>query len=100
MIERFDEAPCVTSSVDTIKPHQMNILHELVGSMNPTPFLKTMEEGVSFIDALLREISHLDEELSSQKESMNISPSMDDQDLRSLVDDDANSVIEEEEGKA
>ena len=41
LIERFYEAPCVTSSVDTIQPYQPNILHDLGGSMNPNPFLKT-----------------------------------------------------------
>ena len=73
LIERFDEAPCVTSSIDTIKPHQTNILHEQEGSMNPTPFLKTMVGGVSLFDAFPGARSPLDEGSSSQEESMNFS---------------------------
>ena len=51
------------------------------------------------MDALPRERYPLDEGLSSQEESMKIPPSIDDQDLRSLVDDEVVLVIEEEEGK-
>ena len=69
LVERFDETSCVTSSIETIKPYQTNILHELEGSMNPTQFLKTMEEGVSLFDALPRARSPLSEGSSSQEES-------------------------------
>ena len=47
--------------------------------MNPDPFLKTMEEGVSFFDALPRAISPLDEGLSSQEEGMKTPSSIYDQ---------------------
>ena len=77
LIERFDEAPYVTYSIDTIKPHQMKLLHELEGSMNSTPLLKTMEEGVIFFYALPRERSPLSEGSSSQEESMKVSLSID-----------------------
>ena len=68
--------------------------------MNPTPFLKTMEEGVILFDAFPRARSPLDEGLSFQEEIMKIPPSIDDQDLRSLFDDEANLVIEEEKSEA
>ena len=75
----------------------MNLLHELEGSMNPTPFLKTMGEGVIFFYAFPRARSPLSEGSSSQEESMKVSPSIVDQALLSLIDDGTISVIEEEE---
>ena len=56
-----------------------------------------MEEGVSLLDALPRARSPLGEGSSSQEESMKVSPSKDDQDLRSLIDAEKISVIEEGE---
>ena len=44
--------------------------------------------------------SPLHEEISSQEEDMEILPSKEDQDLRSLIDDEAFSTIEEEEEEA
>lgn len=100
LVERFDDISCETSSIATIKPNQTKILHELGGSINPTPFLKTNEEEVSLFDAFPRARSPLDEGLSSQRKDMNIPSSKEDQDLRSLVEDKENSTIEEERGKA
>ena len=65
--------------------------------MNPTPFLKTMEEGVSLFDAFPRARSPLNEGSSSQEEIMKVSPSIVDQELMFLIDDGTISVIEEEE---
>ena len=58
-----------------------------------------MEEGVSLFDTFPRERYPFDEGLYSQKEGMKIPPPIEDQDLRSLIDDGATSIIEEEEGK-
>ena len=75
-------------------------MHELGGSVNPTPFLKTIEGEVSLFDTLPKARSPLDGEISSQRKDMKIPSSKEDQDLRSLVEDKATSTIEEEKGKA
>ena len=74
-------------------------MHGLGGSINPTPFLKTIEEDVNLFYTLPRERSPSNEELSSQEEDMEIPPSKEDQDLRSLIDDEVFPTIEEEEEK-
>ena len=43
VVERFDEKFYETSSMEPIKPKQTKHLHELEGSINPTPFQKTIE---------------------------------------------------------
>ena len=62
-------------------------------------FMDRKKEGVSLFDALPRASSPLNEGNSSQKGSMEIPPSLDDQDIRSLVDDEAISIIGEEREK-
>ena len=45
-----------------------------------------MEEGVSLFDTLPRARSLFDEGISSQEDGMKIPPSIEDRDLRSLID--------------
>ena len=65
------------------------------GSTNPTPPMKTIEENLDLLDTFPRARSSLDEESSSQKEDMKIPLSKVDQDLRSPIDDEAFSTIED-----
>ena len=62
-------------------------------------FMKGGKEGVSLIDALPRARSPFDEESSSQEESMKVSPSIEGQDPRYLVEDEMIPVGGEEEEK-
>ena len=100
LVERFDDIPCETSSIATIKPPQTKLLHELGGSIYPSPFLKTNEEEVRLFDTFPRARYPLEEGLPSQKEDMKILSSKEDQDLRPLVEGKATSTSEEEEGEA
>ena len=89
IVERFDEKSYETPSMETTKPYQKKNLHGLEGSINSAPFQKTIEGEGNLYDALPKEKSPLQEELSSQEEDMEIPPSKEDQDLRSLIDDEA-----------
>ena len=62
-------------------------MHELEGSINPTPFQKTIEGDENMYDTLPRAISPLHEEIPLSRE---------DQDLRSLIIDEVFSNIDEE----
>ena len=52
---------------------------------------------MNLIDALPRARSPFDEEASSQEDSMKVSPSIEDQDPRPLIEDEMTSVVGEEE---
>ena len=69
---------------------------KLQGSINNF-FMKRKKEGMILFDALPRARSPLNEGNSSQEGSMEIPPSLDDQDLRYIFDDEVISVIGEEE---
>ena len=83
-----------------IKPNQTKILHGLEGSLNSAPFQKPIEGDGNLYHVFPRAKSPLHEDLSLQEEDVEIPPSKEDQDLRSLIVDEVFSTIEEEEEKA
>ena len=76
-----------TSLVELTKPKQKKPLHELEGSINPTPFQNAIEGVKNLQNTLLEARSPLQEELSSQKEDMEIFFSKEDRNKEPLNDD-------------
>ena len=83
----FDQRHSEIFLGELAKPKKSEPLHELEGSMKPTPF-QNIIEGVEYLqNALPREKAPLQQELSSQEEGMRIPPSRRDQAKGSLNDE-------------
>ena len=99
-MKRFDAKHSEMSLVELAKPKQTQPLHELEGSIKPTPLQNDIEVVRNFQNTFLEARSPLQEELSSQKEYMEISFSKEDQDKESLNDDEVTSINDEGEEQA
>ena len=95
VVERFDEEYYEIPSMESIKPNRTKILHGLEGSLNLAPFQKTIEGDGNLYDVFPREKSPLHEDLYSQGEDMEITLSKEYQDLRSTIDEETFSTMEE-----
>ena len=67
LVKRFD-----TSLVELTKPKKTKPLHDLEGSMKPTPFQNIFERVKYLQHYLPREKAPLQQEISSQEEDMRI----------------------------
>ena len=85
-MKRFDLKQYETSLGEQTKPKNLESLHELEGSMKPTPFHNIVEGVKDLQHAFPREKPPLQQELSSQEEDMRIPSSRGDQDKGSLND--------------
>ena len=88
-MERLDEGPHKTPSMESIKRNQTKLLHGLEGSLNSAPF----ERDGNLYDFFPRAKSPLHEDLSLQEEDKDIPHSKEDQDLRSPFEDEAFSTM-------
>ena len=95
-VKRFDVKQSESSLIKLAKHKHSKPLHELEIFVTPTPLQISIEGVKNLCDTLPKEISPLYEDPSSQKEDMEIPPSREDQDLRSLIDDEAFSNIDKE----
>ena len=93
LVKRFNEKHYETSLVELTKHTQTKPLHELEGSINPTPFQKTIEGIKKFHDTLLNATSPPQKDLSCQREDM------EELNKEPLNDDEATSIHNEGEGK-
>ena len=96
MVKRFDERQAKTSVKELAKHEHAKPLHELERSVMKTPLQIFVEGDKHLCDTLPRARSPLHEEISSQNEVMDIPLSREDQDLRSLIDNEVFSNIDEE----
>ena len=86
-MKRFDQRHSETSLGELAKRKKSEPLHEMEGSMKPNIF-QNIIEGVKYLQhALPMAKAPLQQELSSQEEDMEISPSRGDQDKGSLNDE-------------
>ena len=90
-MDKFDENQCEPLCIKT-----SNTLHTLEGTMKQTPF-HISEGGENMYGGLPRARSPFYEGPSSICENMEVLPSRDDQDLGSLIDDEAFSFFDEED---
>ena len=97
LVKRFDVKQTKTSLTKLAKHEHAKTLHELERSVMPTPLQISVEGDKNLCDTFPKERSPLHEEISSQKEVMDIPLSKEDQDLRSLIDNEVFSNIDEKE---
>ena len=97
MVKRFDERQAKTSVKELAKHEHQKPLHELERPTMKNPLQISIGGDENLCDTLPRARSPLHEDIYSQKEVMEIPPSKEDQDLRSLVDSEVFSNIDEKE---
>ena len=95
-MKKFDLKQSETSLGEQTKPKKLEPLHELEGSMKPTPFQNIVEGFKYFQHDFPKEKSPLQQKLYSQEENMRIPPSRGDQ-AKGYLNDEVLSIDEEKE---